>query len=152
MAIDAVMQVLADIAIVLNVSIDLPHHVAKGPPAPGDANRGRGASSMKDTARLVYTMTMMSPEESKAMSVSEELRRHLRRVDSAKVNLAPMAEARWFKLVGVKLGNTSEIYPAGDEVQTVEPWAPPELFRDVDIQRINLVLDDIDKGLPDGNR
>jgi hypothetical protein len=50
------------------------------------------------------------------------------RVDSAKVNIAPAAAtAKWFRLVGVPLGNASIVYPSGDEVQTVEPWTPVDL-------------------------
>jgi hypothetical protein len=30
----------------------------------------------------------------------------------------------WFRLVGVRLDNATETYPAGDEVQTVERWTP----------------------------
>ncbi len=75
------------------------------------------------------------------------------RLDSAKVNIAPPSrEARWFRLVGVEIGNASELYPNGDEVQTVEPWTPPDLFEGLDVTTINNILNDIEAGLPDGNR
>jgi hypothetical protein len=87
------------------------------------------------------------------MAVPEELRRFLRRVDSGKVNIAPpTVEAMWIKLVGVRLGNGNDIYPSGDEVQTIERWTPPELFADLDKARIWRILDQIDAGLPDGER
>ena len=39
------------------------------------------------------------------------------RVDSAKVNIAPPSiEARWFRIVGVPIGNGTDLYPDGDEV------------------------------------
>jgi hypothetical protein len=47
------------------------------------------------------------------------------RIDDAKVNIAPMGEAKWFRLVGVNIGNGTALYPNGDNVQTVEPWTPP---------------------------
>ena len=63
-AIDFVCTMAAKMAIDHNCAIDLPHHtnkqVSRGP---GDADRGRGASSMKDAARLVYTLTPMTTQE-----------------------------------------------------------------------------------------
>ena len=50
-AIDYVCTLLVSIAIDLDCAVDLPHHASKGAATPGDANRGRGASAMKDAAR-----------------------------------------------------------------------------------------------------
>ncbi|WP_315797654.1 AAA family ATPase [Bradyrhizobium sp. SZCCHNRI3043] len=152
-AIDQVMQVLADMAIALNVAVDTPHHISKGPADPGNANRGRGASSMKDAARLVFTLTRMSPEEAQAFGVSEAQRQFLVRLDSGKVNIAPpMTEAKWFRLVSVSLDNGTDLYPSGDQVQTVEPWTPPQTFSGISNGTLNEILSEIDTGLPDGNR
>ena len=151
--IDEVMSVLAEMAIKHNIAIDVPHHVSKGPADPGNANRGRGASSMKDGARRVHTLAGMSTVEASNLGVAEELRRRLIRMDSAKVNIAPpLTSARWFRLVGVPLGNGNELYPNGDEVQTVEPWEPPNAWAGLSYHLLNVILDDIDAGLPDGNR
>jgi hypothetical protein len=74
-------------------------------------------------------------------------------MDSGKVNIAPpMAEAKWFRLVNVPLGNSTELYPAGDQVQTVEPWLPPDKWDGLGHHILNLMLTDIEAGLPDGNR
>jgi hypothetical protein len=60
----------------------------------------------------MYTNTWITEEEAKTFGVSEEERRFLFRVDSAKVNLAPpSAAAQWFKLVGVKLDNGEQDSP-----------------------------------------
>ncbi len=126
--------------------------MAKGPADPGNANKGRGASSLKDALRLVRTATAMSEEEAKAFGLDETKRRRLIRIDDAKLNVAPASEAKWFRLVGVNLGNATSLYPAGDNVQTVEPWSPPELFTDISVAAINTILTEIDAGLPDGNR
>jgi hypothetical protein len=151
--IDQVVQMLTNMADQFDIAIDVPHHAAKGPADPGNANRGRGASAMKDAARLVYTLSAMSPEEAQALGLNEIDRRRLIRLDSAKVNIAPsMGEARWFRLVGVKLGNSTDLYPNGDEVQTVVPWVPPDTFAGLSNVTINEILNDIDAGLPDGNR
>ena len=123
--IDGVAQILTDMSVKYDIAVDVPHHMAKGPADPGNANRGRGASSLKDALRLVRTATVMTTEEAKAFGLSEVERRRLIRIDDAKLNIAPMTEAKWFRLVGVDIGNATERYPNGDNVQTVEPWKPP---------------------------
>jgi hypothetical protein len=126
-AIDDVAQLLTDIGAKYDIPIDTPHHTSKGTADPGNANRGRGASAHKDAGRLVYTASPMSAEEAEALGVSEETRRMLLRIDSAKVNIVPpMTKAKWFRLVSVPLGNATDLYPNGDDVQTVEPWTPPD--------------------------
>ena len=150
--IDEVAQVLTDMCGTLNIAIDVPHHMSKGAADPGNANRGRGASSLKDALRLVRTATVMTLEEAQGFGVIEADRRRLFRVDDAKLNIAPMVEAKWFRLVGVNIGNATDLYPAGDNVQTVEPWKPPDLFTDISVPVLNSILDKIEAGLPDGNR
>jgi AAA domain/Bifunctional DNA primase/polymerase, N-terminal len=149
-AIDAVAQILTDIAAEYNIGVDVPHHISKGSAEPGNASRGRGASSMKDAWRLVYTLTPMSPEEAQSLGLDDSGRKSLIRMDSGKVNIAPpMTEAKWFRLVGVPIGNGTDLYPAGDTVQTVEPWTPPDKWAGLGSY---ILLSDIDAGLPDGNR
>ena len=75
--IDAVAQILTDMSIKFDIAVDVPHHMAKGPADPGNANRGRGASSLKDALRLVRTATVMTTEEAKAFGLSEAERRRL---------------------------------------------------------------------------
>ena len=70
-AIDDVVQILSDIATKHDIAVDTPHHVSKGPPDPGNADRGRGASAMKDAARLVYTLSAMSRDDAKIFGVEE---------------------------------------------------------------------------------
>ena len=152
-AIDFVCGLLAEIAIDLNCAMDVPHHTNKGLAAAGDANKGRGATAAKDAARLVYTLTPMTPEEAKMLGLDEGDRRFLVRYDSAKVNIAPASiQAKWFRIVGMPLGNFTDTYPAGDNVQTVEPWIPPDTWAGTDHTLLNLILDDIDAGLPNGQR
>lgn len=150
--IDSVMQLLSDMASKHDIAIDVPHHVNKMGGATGDANRGRGASAMKNAARLVYTLTAMSAEEANTFIVKEGERRQLVRVDSGKVNLAPASATKWFKLVGVELDNTSEDYPNGDNVHTVEPWFPPDIWEGLDVPMQNHILDDIEAGMDFGVR
>lgn len=156
-AIDQVCAVLVDIMFKRNIGIDTPHHVSKvGPkaePEPGDANRGRGASAMKDAARLVYTLNVMTKDEAKTFGINEHERWAYVRMDKGKVNITPPArKAIWFHLVGVKLGNTTEMYKSGDEVQVVEPWFPPDMWQDVSNEQMDSIIADIDKGMEDGSR
>jgi hypothetical protein len=80
-------------------------------------------------------------------------RRLLVRYDSAKVNIAPPTiQTKWFRTVGMPLGNFTETYPAGDNVQSIEPWIAPDTWAGTDHVILNLILDDIDAGLPNGQR
>ena len=152
-AIDYVSDLLARLAAEFNIAVDAPHHVRKGLTDPGDADSGRGAGSFKDSGRLVYTVTGMTAQDAERFGVREDERNSYIRVDNAKVNFVPpAAKARWFKLVGVPLGNGTEQYPAGDEIQTVEPWDPPDVWRGISNSIANAILDEIDRGLPDGSR
>ena len=169
-AIDKVIEVLTDLAHKHNIAVDAPHHVSKGQAEPGNAQKGRGASAFVDAGRLVYTLARcprtfvdagrlvytlapMSAEEAKAFGIPEAERRCYVRMDKGKVNITPpAAHAKWFKLVGVPLGNGTELYPHGDNVQTVEPWTPPDTWADLDADLQNRILDEIDVGLPNGNR
>jgi hypothetical protein len=106
---------------------------------------------MKDAARLVYTLNPMTTEEAKQFGVDEAERRSLIRLDSGKVNIAPPAQmAKWFRLIGVPLDNGQGIYPAGDNIQTVELWYPPKTWDGLDSALLNRILDDIEAGCPDG--
>jgi hypothetical protein len=150
---DAVVEVLTDLGAKYDIAVDIPHHTRKGPADPGNADSGRGASAQKDAGRLVYTLTVMSADEAKAFGIDEEQRRLFVRMDSGKVNIAPpMWKAKWFRLVGVQLDNATALYPRGDEVQTVEPWTPPEIWQDLDGATIQRILDRIDAGMPNGDR
>ena len=153
-AIDAVAIILARLAADLNCAIDTLHHERKGGSADaGNSNRGRGASSFRDAARLLYTITGMTDAERDQFGVTEAERRSMIRVNSAKVNIAPPSiEARWFRIVGVPLGNGTALYPRGDEVPTVEPWNPPDLWREITTAVSNDILDQIERGPGEGQR
>lgn len=151
-AMDFVTGLLTGIAEEKNCAVDIPHHISKGPSDPGNADRGRGASSVKNGGRLVYTLCSMSEKEAAGFGIDDRERRSLVRMDNAKVNLAPPgAGTRWFKLVGVPIGNKSALYPNGDEVQTVEPWTPPATWGGASYAQLNEILSEIDQGLPTGS-
>jgi hypothetical protein len=152
-AMDFVCELLTRIGIDYDIAVDAALHTKKGVLSAGDADNGRGASSVRDAGRLGYTLTTMTDEEAKTFGVEPGQRRFYVRLDKAKVNIEPPAEkATWFKLVGVRLGNGNEMYPNGDEVQTVEPWTPPELWADLSTATLNVVLTEIDAGMANGQR
>ena len=150
-AIDFVVEILSDIAIKHDCALCAPHHTRKGPADPGNADIGRGAGSLKDGFRLCYTLSPMSQAEGETFGLSAEDRLSLIRLDSGKVNLLRRsANARWFRFIGVPIGNATELYPKGDEIQTVEHWTAPDLFKGLSGAALNAILDEIDQGLPGG--
>jgi AAA domain len=152
-AMDFVCDLLVKLAIEYDIAVDAPHHAKKGQLTPGDADSGRGASSMRDAGRLMYTLTTMSEEEAKRFDINPDERASYIRLDKGKVNLAPPARtATWFKLVGVPLLNGTAEYPSGDAVQTVVPWEPPKLWDGLASATLNAALTDIDHGMPNGQR
>jgi hypothetical protein len=152
-AIDFVIGLLTQIAIDHDCAVDAPHHVSKGSSEPGNANRGRGAGAFKDGGRLVYTLAPMSEDEGKLFNIPAKDRRLLVRIDSGKVNIAPPAtDATWLRLVGVRIGNGTALYPHGDEVQTVEPWQPPNFWANLPPSLANTILDSIDAGFGEQRR
>jgi hypothetical protein len=152
-AIDAIASVLVTIGQEYDCATDTSHHTRKGPSDPGNADTGRGAGSLKDAGRIVDTLTQMTREEAELFNLSEQERKHLIRLDNGKANLVPRAaDARWFKLIGVGLGNGTDLYPHGDEVQTVECWTPPDDFAGVTTDTWNAIIDEIDAGLSNRQR
>ena len=158
-AMDFVCDLLTKLSIEYDIAIDAPHHTRKGQLAAGDADNGRGASSMRDAMRLLSTLTTMSEDEAKLFGVSEIDRHDYVRLDPAKVNITRRSQkATWFKLVSVKLDNGTKAddgspggdYPNGDEVQTVEPWTPPDTWANLSTVALNAALTEIDAGMSNG--
>lgn len=148
-AMDVVIQTLSNLAVAHNIAVDVLHHTSKGAADPGNADRGRGASAVKNGARLVYTLTQMNSDEAARFGIDEDKRRSYVRVDSGKVNITPPLErAQWFQIVGVPLGNAEELYPNGDNVQTVMPWTPPTAWDGISEEILERIIRDIDRGVP----
>jgi hypothetical protein len=152
-AMDFVCDLLVKLAIEFNIAVDVPHHTKKGLQTAGDADAGRGASAARDAGRLMYTLTRMTDAEGDTFGIPADERRLYVRLDSSKVNIAPPSgEASWFKLIGVRLENGTADYPHGDDVQTVVPWCPPKTWDNLSSAQLNAALDEIEAGLPNGQR
>ena len=153
MAIDFIVEILSGLAIRHNCAICSPHHTRKGAADPGNADTGRSAGALKDAFRLCSTLAPMSKDEADTYGLSPDERATLIRLDSAKVNLVRRsAQARWFRLVSISIGNATDLYPHGDEIQTVESWTPPDTFAQLTTATINAILDRIETGPSDGGR
>jgi hypothetical protein len=148
---DFVCDLLATFAIEFGIAVDSPHHVHKGTLAPGDADSGRGSSGIRDAGRLIYTLAPMSEEEARMFGIAADDRWSYVRLDSAKVNIAVRSgKPTWFRLVGVPIRNATPEYPAGDTVQVVEHWTPPDTWAGISPVTLNAALDEIDAGLSTG--
>lgn len=121
---DEVLRLYAQIAEATNGAILLVHHVKKGAAA-GDLDSLRGGSTQGGGARSVLTLAPMSVEEAKSTGIPEGVRRSYVRLDDAKNNMAPTAQAEWIFLHSHPLRNGDQDYPGGDHLQVATPWAPP---------------------------
>jgi hypothetical protein len=102
---------------------------------------------------LVYTLNVMTKDEAKVFGINEEARWAYVRMDKGKVNIVPPSrQARWFKLIGVSIGNPNKTYKHGDEVQVAECWTPPDVMGEISNAQMDEVLDTINEGFPDGSR
>ena len=148
---DVFASLLANLAQTKNIAVDLLSHEKKGMNAEaGDVNRGRGASSVKDAARLVYTLTGMDKEAAGALGVSDERRKYHFRIDNAKVNIGPPDDStRWFEMVGVPLENGTEKRPHGDNVQTCRVWEPPAASDGISAAEMRVMLTELGRGISD---
>lgn len=145
-----VCNLLVRIAIETNIAVDVPHHVHKGMIIAGDADAGRGSSGIRDAGRLIYTLTPMTEDEAETFDIGFDKRLSYVRLDSAKVNITERSgEAVWFHIVGVPLNNKTAEYPAGDTIQVVEPWKPPDAWADMPESVCNKALDNIERGILD---
>jgi hypothetical protein len=142
---DAAATAWAEVAERTASAVLLIHHVRKAGGEGVEATRG--AKALTDAARSAALLSPMSPEEAQSLSVPERERWRYVRLDDAKANLAPRADtARWFRLETVALGNATPLYPAGDSVAAIAPWAPPSPFRNLSVADCNKVLDEIAAG------
>jgi AAA domain len=129
-------------------AIWLVHHFRKGGLA-GDADAFRGSSVIQNAARVMETLTTMTIDQAKELSIPETERRNYVRLENAKVNLSPApAEGQWFKFVGVPLGNRTEKYPKGDIIGVLKRWKPVEKV--MTWQHAETILDAIEQGDPNG--
>jgi hypothetical protein len=144
---DAAATAWAEVAERSGAAVLLVHHVRKLGSNPLDVEAARGAKALTDAARSAAILSPMTEEEAGRLDVPAAERWRLVRLDDAKANMAPRAEAAlWFRLASIRLGNGTPAYPAGDAVQAVQPWQPPSPFADLPAAEANRALDLIAAG------
>lgn len=145
---DAAATAWGEVAEQAGAAVMLVHHVRKS--GPGGPETGieaaRGAKSLADAARSAAVLSAMTAAEAEQLGVpAAERWRHIR-LDDAKANLAPLGQARWFRLATVALGNATPLYPHGDQVAAIQPWRPPSPWAAHSPAELNRVLDRIAAG------
>jgi DNA polymerase bacteriophage-type len=136
-----------------DMAVDSPAHTHKGALEAGNSDNRRGASAQRDASRLDYTLARMTDEEAKRFGIDLDARRDYVRLDRAKANIVRGSiKSTWLRMVNVRLGNATEDYPEGDEVQAIESWVPPETWAGITDEMIDAMLTDITEGMPNGQR
>ncbi|MCG6556913.1 helicase RepA family protein [Ruegeria sp. 1NDH52C] len=145
-AFNVLLGALREIAERTGAAIILVHHVSKAAGADmsaAGADAVRGASAIKDGARIVRQLVRMSEKEARQFGIADEERHQYVRIENGKSNLAPAAKARWMRLSSVKLNNGTPEYPSGDTVAVVEDWTPPGPVKGTpsDLHRVQAAID-----------
>jgi AAA domain len=143
---------VAGLAQRLDIGVHVNHHTRKGGGEPGDQDKARGAGAFVNRGRLFYDLNPMSEDDARLYDVPlRERRRYLSLVRS-KDNLTVGDEERWFKLEGQDLGNATDLYPAGDNVQTIIGWKAPDAFEGLSTGLIDEIVDKLEVGPEPGRR
>ena len=137
--VDAIAKAWARVAKATNCLIVLVHHVSKAGAGDVTANSSRGAVSLINAARSVLVINRMDEAEADRLGINPAERRRYIRIGDDKSNRAPAAEADWFRIASVELGN-------GDNVGALEPWKLPDPFDDVTLDDLRAVQARISEG------
>lgn len=129
-AMDAVVKAFAGIAHRTGCAFDLIHHSRKLNGTEADIDSARGGSAIAAAVRSARVLNPMSVDVARQYGIPVDERRQFVRVDDAKANLAPPGKARWFKLIGVPLGNRTGDREE-DWVAVPEAWTPPDMMEGV---------------------
>lgn len=149
---DFVMSLWSQVAHDADCAVWLVHHFRKGGTG-GDAESFRGAVAISGAARVMSTLSPMSPEEADKLGVPKDKRRLHVRLDNAKLNLAPAADtAEWYRLASVRLGNGDDEYPDGDSVQACEAWTATTAWEGLPWDAVLRCLEQIDAGPTPGEK
>jgi hypothetical protein len=138
-AIDIVAKAWGRVAAGGDCSVDLDHHTRK----PGRADDGdamaedaRGAVALINAVRCSRVINAMSEKEAGQFNA---IREEYFRVNRAKVNMVKGGNTKWYQLVSVEIGNSTDIDFLGDSVQTIIAWTPPEASEGVTTEHMSAV-------------
>jgi hypothetical protein len=129
-----------------NAAVLVLHHLRKG--STGSTDDLMGATSLRATFRSARILMGMTAEEAKALGVTDDPWRYSR-IASSKQNYAPPPEtATWIKLESVELGNVTDMYPDGDNIQVATSWQPDKLMDGINSPELNSIFETIKAGPP----
>jgi hypothetical protein len=148
-AIEEVIECFEDIATAAQCAVHLWHHTRKAGGEKATIESARGAMAFIDgvrSARILETMSVKEHGELKAVQPEMMAAGYYFRGFNGKRSFAPPAEeSDWFKLENIELRN-------GDHVGVVTSWQYPATFTDLSPEITARIFDDIEKGMPDGQR
>jgi hypothetical protein len=115
MSIDKVAWCLQRIADKTGCAVGVVHHTRKPSGTSRlDVDSSRGASALVNAARIAHVLQTMTENEAKTYGISAAQRGWYMRLDNAKANLQPPADAAyWFRKQSLTI-------PNGDEVGVIE--------------------------------
>jgi hypothetical protein len=145
-----VMDALVKIAQEASVAILLLHHTRKGSGTNADSKGDdlRGSSVVRDRVRTAILVEPMGTDVAGKVGIKAEDRRSYISADiSAKANMAPISERKWFRLVSHDLGNASGDDPS-DKVAVAVPVKLNEKVATLVLKRDALRF--IHEKMPDG--
>ena len=113
-AMNQVITIYKRLAGKLDIAINIAHHTRKiggdSETHAGDAESGRGASSIKDAARAAVTIARMGQSTAKKLGIADDERGSYIRLDVGKMNFAVHnSKANWFKINSVTLPNSDTV-------------------------------------------
>ena len=113
-AMDQVVSIFKKLSGNFRVAINIAHHTKKiggdTEAHAGDAESGRGASSIKDAARAAITIARMGKKTAEKLDIPDEVRGDYIRMDVGKMNFAAHdSTANWFKIEAVRLENGDSV-------------------------------------------
>jgi len=119
-AIDKVVQQFKHIAAKTYVAIRLVHHTRKNgnshTNSAGDIEIARGASALKDGARVCHTLVSMTKKEAEEYGIDKDTQQRLIRIDGAKMNFSlNKGTPNWFYKESVHINN-------GESVGVIRPY------------------------------
>ena len=113
-AMDQVVSIFKRLSGKSRIAINIVHHTKKiggdTEAHAGDAESGRGASSIKDAARAAVTIARMGKKTAEKLDIPNEVRGNYIRMDVGKMNFAPHdSKANWFRIEQVILANRDSV-------------------------------------------
>lgn len=122
-AINAIVRRWKRLAHEANCAVLLVHHTVKLRGRAASADDARGASALRDGARVVLTLNVANEKEVK----DAKLRPSIVRVNVGKANRTPYGGSTWLQLIGQTINNGRD-GSTGDSIGVATPWTPTSSF------------------------